>query len=230
MKLRTSLFGSFLMSMLAAVALAAPVNGTYTSTDLGGQLRLGRASTWRPGVNSGLPHVLHGQDWNGSSLGGQWELRCAVETTPFTVQDLRDGNGTGVIIYTSHFTGGQLEFFAGGWPWGSGIANLGNTTIVSTVQYVTNIPVASVVNGNTSGTFIGGCALTFAIANGNGVGETPYAAKPATYPVFTDGTCVPAAPAAQFGTWGDVRTMTMNIDCATPTRPSTWGGIKTLYR
>ena len=55
--------------MLPILAQAFPVTGMYTSTDLGGQLLTGRASTWRSGVNSGLPHVLHAQSWDGANLG-----------------------------------------------------------------------------------------------------------------------------------------------------------------
>lgn len=217
---------------LAGPALAAPVNGVYTSTDLGGQFLTGRASTNRIGINSGFPHVFHVQSWDGANLGGQWEIRCG-QSNAFTVVDNRVG-GTGTVVYSSTYTGGTFTFFPGGWPWGDGSGTLTSTTLVTTVQFVSNVPVASVVNGNSSGMFVGGCALTFAIANGNGVGETtslnPLITKPANYPAFLDGTCSPASPAQQFGTWGDVRTITFMIDCATPARPSTWGSIKTHYR
>lgn len=222
-----------LMLAVATTAHAAPVTGIYTSTDIGGQLLTGRASSHRTGINSGLPHVLHGQSWNGT-LGTQWELRCATNNVGFSTTDLRNASGTGVVIYNSTYSGGQFELFNTGGAWGDGIATLGATTIVSTVQFVNWVPVASVVNGNTSGLFAGGCALTFGIANGNGVGETtslnPAITKPADYPTFTDGTCNPAAANQQFGTWGTVITLTMQIDCAVPTRPSTWGALKTTYR
>jgi hypothetical protein len=137
-------------------------------------------------------------------------------------------------VYSSTYSGGSFTFFAGGWPWGDGTGTLSTMSLVTTVQYVNNFPVASVVNGNCSGLFAGGCALTFAIANGNGVGETtslnPSIVKPANYPTFIDATCSPALVSQQFGTWGDVRTITFMTDCATPTRPSTWGTIKTMYR
>lgn len=223
-----------LITMCVTVSLAAPIGGIYKSTDLGGTLLTGHASTWRSGINSGLPHVLHAQSWDGTTLGTQWEIRCADETSPFTVQNNLDGSGTGTIVYTSHFTGGQLEFYSGGWPWGSGVVNLGSTTLVTTVQLVNGTPVASVVNGNTSGVFVGGCSLVFAIGNGFGVGETTSAnlgiTKPSTYPDFLDGTCATASPSAQFGTWGDVITITMDISCVTPTKTSTWGALKTIYR
>lgn len=218
--------------LVASVASAAPVAGTYTTTDLGGQLLTGRASTWRPTVNSGFPKVLHAQSWNGGTLGTQWELRCAVENVgiPPNTSGYNPGTGTGVIIYTQNFTGGQFELYNTGGPWGDGVANLNTTTVVSTVQFVNFQPVASVVNANTSGDFGGGCTLTFAISNGVGVCETPFCTIPADYPAFLDGSCAPASPALQFGTWGNTLTSTMRIDCVVPATPSTWGSVKSLYR
>jgi len=222
---------------LPSLALAVPVPGVYTSTDLGGQLLTGRASTWRSGINSGLPHVLHSQSWNGATLGTQWEIGCPTENVNFIVQDNRVA-GVGTIVYTSTFNGGTFTFFAGAWPWGSGTGTLGVTTLITTVQYVliagNSTPVAAVVNGNTSGMFAGGCNLTFVIANGTGVGETtslnPLIVKPADYPSFLDGTCGPAAANQQFGSWGNVITITMQIDCPVPSRPESWGGIKNRYQ
>jgi hypothetical protein len=225
-----------MMVLVAAPALvsAGPVTGVYQSTDMpgGGPLLTGRGSTWRPGINSGLPHVLHLQSWNGN-LGTQWDISCPTETTNFTVQDNRVG-GVGTIVYTSTFQGGTFTFYAGGWPWGDGTGTLGTTTMVTTVQYIliggVSTPVASVVNGNSAGLFVGGCTLVFAIANGSGVGETPYASKPATYPTFLDGTCALAPVGQQYGTWGNVITITMMINCPVGTEESTWGVIKDLYR
>lgn len=214
------------------VASADPVTGIYRSTDFGsGNLLLtGRASTWRPGVNSGLPHVLHAQSWDGVTLGGQWEISCPQENTQFSVQDMRDGQGTGIIRYVSTFQGGTFTFFPGGWPWGSGAGTLNTTSMTTDVQYYLNQPVGSVVNGHTAGVFDNGCVLSFAIGNGAGMGETPYLSKPADYPTFLNGSCVVPPPSAQFGSWGTVITITLGINCATPVRPSTWGAIKSIYR
>lgn len=219
--------------IMPGLTQADPVTGTYTSTDLGGQLLTGRASVWRTGVNSGLPHVLHAQSWDGAALGGQWELSCATENSAFGVVDNRVG-GNGTVIYTSTFNGGTMTFLGGGWPWGDGTAMLGTTTLVSTVQHVmisgVSTPVASVINGNTSGEFTNGCLLTFAIANGTGAGETPFAVKPATYPTFLDAGCGPAPAGSQFGTWGNVITITMHINCTVSDEPTSWGAVKGLYR
>jgi hypothetical protein len=223
--------------LLPLLATAAPVTGVYTSTDLGGLLLTGRASTWRPGINSGLPHVLHAQSWDGTTLGTQWEISCAVENSQFTVTDNRV-NGVGAVLYTSTFNGGTFAFFGGGWPWGDGTGTLGTSYFWTTVQYVmiggVSTPVASVANGQTNGTFVGGCFLTFAIGNAVGVGETsslyPAITKPATYPTFLDGTCGPASPSLQYGTWGNVITITMQFDCPVPAEETTWGNVKALYR
>lgn len=219
--------------LLPILAQADPVTGIYTSTDLGGSLLTGRASTWRPGVNSGLPHVAHIQSWNGSALGTQWDISCPTENSAFLVQDNRVA-GVGTIVYTSTFNGGTFNLYAGAWPWGDGTGTLNTTTLITTVQYMmiggVSTPVASVVNGNTTGLFSNGCLLSFVIANGTGVGETPYATKPATYPTFLDGTCAPASPSLQYGTWGNVITITLGIDCTVADTQSTWGGLKSVYR
>lgn len=234
---RLSILSAFALLLAPALALAAPNAGTYTTTDLGGQLLTGRASTWRPGINSGLPHVLHGQSWNGSTLGTQWELRCAVENNPFAVQDNRIG-GVGTVVYTSQFTGGQFELFNTGGAWGDGVATLGTTVVITTVQFINiasvSTPVAAVVNANTSGDFGGGCTLTFVISNGVGVGETTSSnlsiVKPADYPTFLDASCAAAPANAEFGTWGTTITSTMRIDCSVPATSSTWGTVKNIYR
>jgi len=222
---------------LPMIAAAAPIAGIYTSTDMGGQVLTGRASTWRSGINSGLPHVLHSQSWNGAVLGTQWEMRCATENVNFTVQDNRVG-GVGTVVYTSQFNGGTFTFFPGGWPWGDGTGTLATTTLISTVQFIliggVSTPVASVVNGNTSGSFQGGCALEFAIGNGVGVGETtslnPAIVKPADYPTFLDGTCNPAPANQEFGTWGNVITITVGIHCPVATTEAAWSNVKSIYR
>jgi hypothetical protein len=228
---------ALLVALTAGAAQSAPVTGIYNSTDLGGQLLTGRASTWRSGINSGLPHVLHAQSWDGATLGTQWTIDCPTENANFAVQDNRVA-GVGTVVYTSTFSGGTFTFFPGAWPWGDGSGTLNTTVLITTVQFImiggNSTPVASVANGNTSGQFSNGCALTFAIGNGSGVGETsslnPAITKPANYPTFLDGSCSLAPANAQFGTWGNVITITMGINCPTDASNKTWGMVKSLYR
>jgi hypothetical protein len=222
---------------MPTLAMAAPISGIYNSTDIGGVLLTGRASTWRSGINSGLPHVLHAQSWDGSTLGTQWEISCPTENVNFTVQDNRVG-GIGTVVYTSQFQGGTFTLFPGAWPWGDGTGTLTTTNLITTVQFIliggVSTPVASVVNGNTAGNFAGGCVLEFAIGNGTGVGETtslnPLIVKPADYPSFRDGSCGVAPANQQFGSWGNVITITMGVHCPVATQAVTWDNMKTLYR
>lgn len=222
--------------LLMSVSVSADPNpGTYTSPNRGGAVQLGRASVWRPLPNSGLPKVFHGQSWDGTNLGLQWEIRCGVETVAQTPDSslFNAGTGTGVITYRQTFNGGTFSLYASvpvGWGWGNGTLN--TTQVVSQVQLVGGFPVASSFTAVTSGIFDIGCTMTFAMSNGFGAGETPFLTKPATYPVFLDATCAPASPAQQFGTWGEVNDIVVNInaDCATSAQSSTWGRVKVLYR
>ncbi len=225
---------ALLVAALASIAAAIPVPGTYNSTDLGGSLLPGRASTSRACLHTcgGVGDVFNVLSWNGTTLQTQWFVQCGIETTPYTVVDNRVG-GTGTVVYTSTFNGGNFNFNPG--PWGSGAGTLGATTVISTVQFVNiggvSTAVASRANINASGIFDYGCVLTFVIANGIGVGETdappPSNVLPPTYPRFLDTSC---AAMRIYGSWGDVGQITMNIGCATPVRSSTWGAVKTIYR
>ncbi len=236
MKATLSVLLLLVLVSIPVIALADPIQGMYTSTDLGGQLLTGRAATWRSGINSGFPHVLHAQSWDGAALGAQWEISCPTSSS-MTVQDNRVG-GVGTIVYTSTFDGGTFSFFAGGWPWGDGTGTLGAMTVITTVQYVliggVSTGVAAVINGNTSGTFANGCTLVFAIGNGVGAGETtslnPAITKPAGYPTFLDGSCGPASAGQQYGSWGSVITITLQIDCAVPNEDASWSSVKAAYR
>jgi len=221
-----------LVAVFAMAASAAPVPGVYRSVDLGGSLYTGRASqSWPLAANgaNGNGDVYNSQSWNGS-LGTQWVMSCGLQTAPQLVQDNRVA-GTGTVMYTNAFHGGNFSFVNG--PWCTSAlctGTLGTTIEVVTVQYVSNIPYAAVVNINTSGVFSGGqCNLTFAIANGVGQGDTdggPFP-PPGTYPALLDTGC---NPTRTFGSWGDVITITMRIDCPTPVKSSSWGQLKTSYR
>jgi hypothetical protein len=214
---------------LAGGASAAPVSGTYTSTDLGGSLLLGRASqSWVAPLNAaqGAGDVFNSQSWDGATLGTQWAFSCGVQPGPQGVQDNRDANGTGTVVFTNTFLGGTFYLNPG--PWGSGTGTINQTTEIVTVVYVQNVPQASVVNINTSGEFDDSdCTLTFAIANGNGLGDTDVLPFPANFPSLLDTNC---NPTRTNGSWGEVRTITMRIDCPVPAETRSWGHVKSLYR
>lgn len=223
-----------LTAMISSVAGAAggPVIGTYRSTDLGGALLTGRASqSWGAAANAlhGNGDVYHAQSWNGAALGTQWDFTCGLQNAPQSVLDTRVA-GTGVVYFTNTFVGGTYNFANGPWCTAANCSGLTNQTLEQVqVQYVSNIPMASVVNINTSGHFDNSnCNLTFAIANGFGQGDTDGGAFPVgQYPSLLAPGC---APTRTFGSWGDVITITARIDCPVPVRTSTWGQLKQSYR
>jgi hypothetical protein len=234
---------------LAAVILALPLTahadprpGTYTSALRPGTtpgVQLGHMSVSRQYPNSGNPKIFHGQSWDGSVIGTQWEFRCGVETTitpPVYGPGFNFGTMTGYITYNQSFSGGTFSLYANpAVNWGSGSGTLNTTSVVTQVYLANGMPASSSFTGLTTGRFDTGCTLTFAMGNGYGMGETsdpPYMTKPATYPTFLAADCSPADASHQFGAWGDVNdiVITINADCAVSTRHSTWGTIKSIYR
>jgi hypothetical protein len=204
------------------------VAGTYTSVDLGGALFKGRGSqSWGAALNAnnGLGDVYNSLSWDGATLGSQWGFTCGLETSVQGVVDNRIA-GTGTVVFTNNFVGGTFYLNPG--PWGSGTGTMNSTQEIVTLQYVAFNPVASVVNINTSGQFDNShCALTFAIANAVGGGDTDGGPFPANYPALLD----PACGATRiYGSWGDVLTITMRIDCPVPAAEKSWGSLKSLYR
>ncbi len=225
-----------LVATLPGWAGATPVTGTYYSAFRGGAVLNGHVSVSRQFPNSGNPKVFHGQSWNGSALGTQWEIRCGVETTsvPPDSTNFNKITGTGVIVYHQTFQGGTFSlYYDAAVGWGSGSGTLFTTLATTQVTFVNFFPVASSFTAYTSGTFgppDGNCALTFAMSNGFGVGETPYLQKPATYPTFLAADCSPADANHQFGIWADANDIIANIFCSIPVQDDTWGRIKALYR
>ncbi len=220
--------------LVPVLASAVPIGGTYYSAFRGGAVLNGRASVARQGVNSGNPKIFHGQSWDGSALGTQWEIQCGVETTT-TPPDSSDFNaitGTGFITYHQTFVGGTFTLYPDvSVGWGSGNGTLSTTDAVSRVFLQNNVPISSSFTASTSGQFANSnCQLLFAFSNGFGVGETPYFAKPATYPAFLAADCSLADGAHQFGVWADTNDIEVNIYCPVPTQEATWGHVKSMYR
>ncbi|HEX5131774.1 MAG TPA: hypothetical protein VFX92_04730 [Candidatus Krumholzibacteria bacterium] len=234
MRRLTILFLTLVFVSLPMLALAQPVDGTYTSAFRGGNVLNGHTSVARQGVNSGNPKIFHGQSWDGVALGTQWEIKCGVQTTDtppdYSLYNALTGNG--FITYNQTFNGGTFTLYADpNVGWGSGSGTLNVTQATSQVFYQNFIPVSSSFTAFTSGMFDGGqCRLDFAFGNGFGVGETPYLVKPATYPAFLAADCSLADGAHQFGVWADANDIIVQIACPVPVEESTWGAVKALYR
>lgn len=243
MKLDTALRSCTLAVLTTALSAtlaysATPIPGTYLSTDLGGQVLLGRGSqSWISPANAmdGLGDVFNSASWDGATLGTQWAFTCGVQLAAQTRTDNRVG-GVGTVVFNNTFTGGTFAFSRFG-PWGDGINDLTGTILSTqadvTVQYIliggVSTPVQSRININSAGEFDGSdCILTYTISNGIGLGDTDVAPFPANYPaLIDDGDC---SATRTFGSWGDIKDIAMLIQCPVPTRQRTWGEVKQLYR
>jgi hypothetical protein len=234
MRKLSSVLLSLIFVGIPMLAVAQPVPGTYTSPNRGGNVFVGRSSVARPTVNSGVPKIFNGQSWDGAVLGTQWEMQCGSEAVeqPADYSQYNAGTGNGFITYHQTFTGGTFTLHVdANVGWGSGTAALNVTNITSQVFLVNFVPVSSSFTAFTSGAFVGTpCTLEFAFGNGFGVGETPFAVKPATYPAFLAPNCSPADAAHQFGVWGDANDIILSIYCPVGVEESTWGHVKSIYR
>ena len=166
--------------------------------------------------------------WNGTALGTQWNFSCGVQASAASVVDNRS-SGTGSVYVTNSFSGGTYSFSSG--PWCTNGPCAGTTTLTVeqvTLQYVSGVAFSSVLNLNTSGHFNNSnCNLTFAIANGYGIGDTDNNSADPTYPALLDSNC---GATRQYGAWSNIITITARIDCPVASKTSTWGQLKTLYR
>jgi hypothetical protein len=215
-------------SSLTALA-NLPLNGLYNSTDLGGLTLLGHGSNSRPVPDTGLNNVFNSQSWNGTALGTQWKFTCGISYAQQRL-DNRNASGTGTVIFTTLYTGGTF-WLSGNGPWGTGAndfaGSIDGTTRITTLQYVNWVPVQARENINSSGVFDSGCLLTFAIANGTGVGDTDLMPFDPNFPALIDTDC--SSPRAS-GSWGTLSQISFLIDCVVPNQASSWGSLKTQYR
>ncbi len=231
------LVGAVLLLATAAFA-AAPLPGSYQSTDLGGVIPYGRYTEgWTAGGGALLAGTtMNCESWDGSTLGGVWRYTCGVALAPASLlMSTVDGNGNGNRTYACSFTGGSL-WLNGGGPWANGDASypghFDSYVEYETITYVNWVPVAAVTNVVTSAHFDAypTICMSFSISNGTRVGATDLGGtKPAGYPDFLDTAC--AATPTQ-GAWWNMTSVTISISsgCVVPTRSSSWGAVKTLYR
>jgi hypothetical protein len=218
-----------LLALPVAALAADPVPGIYTSTANDFLEGRGSASWENAPLNKSINHVFNSQSWDGMSLGTEWVFKCGVGNT--TVTNVDTTNGDGFIYYQTVYTGGTFWLTKNG-PWGDSVndltGTLNTTTDNTTVAYSDGNPIWAVSNVNTTGLFDGSdCVLEFAIANALGLGDTDVAGFPMSYPPFLDPMCTSGSRIR--GSWGDLLTLAMSIDCPTPIQSHTWGSIKTLH-
>jgi len=223
-----------LLFVIASPSLAVdPAPGTYFNGDAASSFPPGRGSqshAQASNLQKGLDDVFNSASWDGAGLGTQWTHSCGVAPAIQVRTDMRDASDTGIVRFENTFQGGTFFLWKDG-PWGDTVNDLtgtvGTTVSVIDVQYVNGIPAFSVGNVQSSGQFDGSlCILTFTIGNLAGVGQIPLP-FPADYPALIDPDC---DDTRVFGSWGDVVTLAMRIDCPVQTLDNTWGGVKAIYR
>lgn len=228
-----------LLGAFATVAFAGPpLPGNYQSSDLGGPLSTGRYTEgWFAGGGALLPGTtLNAESWNGAALGTEWKYSCASEVAPAVlIHNTVNASGFGQKTFMKQFVGGRI-WLSGTGPWGNGDATYEGTldsyTEFETVQYSNFLPVAAVTNVSATAHFDAypSSCLTFAIANGSQAGSTAWGmTPPANYPAFLATDC---SPTATEGAWWNMLTLTLSVSsgCATPTKASSWGSLKAMYR
>jgi hypothetical protein len=242
----------FLAVACAALALAQSagaagyplITGTYKT--LLGTIEPGRATESMPyDFGEGIDgNMLNAESWNDPVLGGNWKVTCAQKSGPAVlISDVMLGNMR-QMTYVTPYSGGLIwlsgtgAWAAGGAPYYEGV--LTSFTVTAVKQYVGGQLVRVVSNINFVGEFpgpVGTAPQCFAmdISNAQLIGMTggaPVGLPPpaGTWPVFLGP--LDCGLVGAHGTYWTVSDVTLSIigDCATPTRVSTWGRVKSLYR
>jgi hypothetical protein len=224
--------------LLAATTYAGPpLNGTYQSTDLGGDMQVGRYTESFAAPGGGLdPGVTYnGESWSGTALGQQWTFYCGTMVAPpvLLVDTVNPSTGNGNRTYMKIYVSGDF-WLSGAGPWANGEPQytgiIDSYTIFETISYTNWERTAAIFNIDATAHFDGfTTCMTFGIGNGTQEGGTDWGdTKPGNYPdLLQQGTCSPGVP---YGTWWDVVTITLTITgCSVPVEETTWGGIKALY-
>jgi hypothetical protein len=217
---------------------AAPLPGSYQSTDLGGTIPTGRYTEgWFAGggaLQAGT--TMNCQSWDGSALGAVWRYTCGTATGPATlITDTVNGSGNGNRTYLCNFVGGTL-WLSGAGPWANGDASypghFDSYAEYETITYVNGTPIAAVTNVMNTAHFDAypTICMSFSISNGTRVGTTDLGGvKPANYPDLLDSSC---AATPTLGAWWNMTAVTISVTsgCTVPVQTSTWGALKSLYR
>lgn len=223
---------------IPSLALAgAPLQGIWTSTDLGGTVPVGRyTESWEAGggaLEAGT--ILNASSWDGVSLGASWAYSCAVEQgDAVLLDDAVNAQGFGTRTWKKTFGGGAI-WLSGNGPWANGDPEYTGQIIAytefETVTYVAFQPVAATTNVQASASIEGydTICLGFTVGNGAKVGDTLGGGTlPAGYPPLMLSGC---APGGSNGAWWNFGHLTLYInDCAVGTEDLTWGAVKAQYR
>jgi hypothetical protein len=222
----------------ASVMAGPPLNGIWTSTDIGGVINTGRymEAYTAPNGAVAIGTTLHAQSWDGMNLGLEWSYSCGViESEPVIISDFVNASGTGSRTYEKQFVGGTI-WLSGSGPWGNGDPEYTGPILTyveyETVQYVNWVRVHAVTNVTAIAQIEGynESCLSFTVANGVEIGSTDFGDPvPGDYPTMLEAyTC---NPISINGAWWNMMTLSLYIDsCTVSNEDRSWGAVKSLYR
>jgi hypothetical protein len=228
----------------ALVWAGPPLSGTWKSTN--GDFDEGTATTtWSAGSFIGLSNTIYGRSAVGGVFTNDWTIGCPVVVAVTPIVPIVGTTGNAIYMFT--YGGGYVTLGGPGNPWDGGDAVytglIDTYTEIRTIQYVNGKITGATSDHSVSAHIQGYNDACVAWAIGNGVlrgGSSPslplpflyptlQSAKGAGYPDFPNNNCVftPNLP----GHWDDIRDLTVSITgCAVATEPTTWGGVKSMYR
>lgn len=228
---------SVLVILCPVLALAgAPLTGSWSSTDLGGIVPVGR---YTEGWNNGGGALLAGTtfnagSWDGVTLGGSWAYSCAVEgSNAVLLSDTVNGAGFGDRTWKKVFSGGTI-WLSGAGPWGNGDATYTGSIIeyveYETITYVAFNAIAARTNVSATASIDGydTVCLGFTVGNGAKVSDTASGPAPANYPALLTASCSPTAPNGAF--WNMAQLTLYIANCSVATDTQDWGSVKALFR
>ncbi len=234
---RSAIVIAFCVMLLAGTSLAGPpLNGAYDSTDLGGDVYLGRYTEGWDGSGGALLDgtTLNAESWDGMALGTQWRYWCSTEMSDAQLLvNTVNSSGNGNRTYMKTFVGGYI-WLSGTGPWANGDPDypgvIDSYTEFETITYENWVPIAAVTNVQATAHFDNypSQCMTFYIGNGTRVATTDLGQTlPANYPGLLDPSC--AATRSEGAAW-DFTSITLSItSCEVGVEESSWGAIKSLY-
>jgi hypothetical protein len=223
---------TFLIALFPAALTAQtqPICGTYTSTDIGGEMLPGRFSySWMGGGEGAVGNVMNIQSWDGTTFGTQWSILCPSQYgEPSMISNTLDQNGTGELQFDVRFVGGSLRM-APSCPWNPPGANeqtlTGLTTIVtSTHQYVGGVRISRIDEFVIYLQYWSHYDFVFSAQN---IVMGGFEISPG-YPPYLDGDCTHNDET--LGLWGDSVEVTVETCHDLPVQSTTWGQIKAMYQ
>jgi hypothetical protein len=198
--------------LLAGSASAGPLLGYYES-EFTGEILEGRWSeSYAGGGEGAIDNTVHGASWDGTDLATQWELvDAAIDATPTQIQNTVDGDGNGIIVWYTTYSGGALTLTNLGPWWNSDddpatsyavdVTGYSHTT---QVRYVAGAPVEKSTIVEMSGIFTDhpGFLVSFIVAQALHEGEG--GTLPTDYPEWLpDG--------EDYGAWGVAQMIQMEV-------------------